>query len=81
MLAIGAVLLHAMPACLGGGDEKLNPQPLPPADPDDRTGVPTSDDNGSTSSGGNGATPEVPGSMDAAVPADADAATDGGGDE
>ena len=76
MLAIGAVLLHGVPACMSTGDDKLNPQPLPPGDPPPERGEDTS---GESNSGG--AAP-LPGSFaDGGVAADADADTEGGRDE
>lgn len=83
MLAIGAVLLHGVPACLAGGDEQLNPQPLPPEPPpDDSRGPPTSGENSSGSSSG-GATPTGP-FPDAGTSLDGEAgaeATSDGGDQ
>lgn len=83
MLAIGAVLLHGVPACLAGGDEQLNPQPLPPEPPPDSNGPPTSGENSSGSSSG-GAAPTGP-FADAGTSADGDAGvgatTSDGGDQ
>ncbi len=36
MLAIATVLLHGASACISDGEDKLNPQPLPPGEPDER---------------------------------------------
>ena len=81
MLAIGAVLLHAVPACMSSSsDEKLNPQPLPPGDPPPELGDPTGND---STGGSGGAAPPTPGtSSDAgkSTDADADAASDAAGD-
>jgi hypothetical protein len=72
MLAIGAVLLHAVPACMSGGE--LNPQPLPPGDPppDDTRGPPAGENSG-------GAAP-LPIHRDAGAVTDADAGNDASGD-
>ncbi len=77
MLAVGAVLVHGVPACLSDGDPdgKLNPQPLPPGDPPEpfpSDGL----DNGSGSAG----PPPTSGTGDAATAGDADAADDGDAD-
>ncbi|MBX3204600.1 MAG: hypothetical protein KF764_05995 [Labilithrix sp.] len=76
LFAVSVALLHGVPACMGGSDDKLNPQPLPPGDPPGELGE-GSDNPGtgdSTSSGSGGAAPNAP---DAGLSADADAG-DGG---
>lgn len=73
LIALGVVLLHAVAACMGG-DDGLNPQPLPPQDPTDQfgngrdDGEPSTGDNGGSSGGGSAA----PGAVDAGAAADAD---------
>ncbi|MBX3197330.1 MAG: hypothetical protein KF894_04160 [Labilithrix sp.] len=72
LLALVVVLVHAVAACMGG-DDALNPQPLPPQDPTDqvddgRSDNPTTGENGGSSSGG--AAPTGP--LDAGTSPDAD---------
>jgi hypothetical protein len=75
LIAVMSALAFGAWACAGGGDE-LNPQPLPPEDPD--KGVPSSGENGSSG----GANPAVPGvgSSDAGTAADGSDKGDAGGD-
>jgi hypothetical protein len=51
LLAFGAALAAAVASCVGG-ERDLNPQPLPPADPD--RGESTTDNGAKGSSGGGG---------------------------
>jgi hypothetical protein len=60
MLAVSFTLLHSVPACIGGGDEKLNPQPLPPGDPDKGTSEPTPGENGGSTSSSGGDSASAP---------------------
>lgn len=71
ILATSAVLLHGMSACMGTSDENLNPQPLPPREPDRSTNPPP---NGESAGAGDDST-ATPGPFEAA-----DAGSDGGGD-
>ncbi len=81
LVAVSVALLHTVPACMSdSSDTKLNPQPLPPGDPDG-VGEPTDGtDNGSSSSGG-----MSPGGADAGASTDAGAdaadAADSGDDQ
>lgn len=72
LITVGGVLLHAMPGCAIGGpdDTQLNPQPLPPGDPPEKsTGSDDPESAGSGSSGGQSPAPNADSS---------DAGTEGG---
>lgn len=80
LVAVSVALLRAVPACMSdSSDTRLNPQPLPPGDPPEEVGEPSTD-NGSSSSGG-----MSPGGADAGASGDSGAdaadAADGGGDQ
>jgi len=73
MLAIGGVLLHAVPACIGG--DELNPQPLPPrSPPEEQTPV------GNETSGSNGGSAGPPTADADGGLLDADGGTEHDGD-
>jgi hypothetical protein len=56
LAVVGALLLLSAPACLESSTDPtgsdLNPQPLPPRDPEDKNGVPVAAPGGGSSSGG-----------------------------
>jgi hypothetical protein len=76
-VVIGAVLLlHAIPGCaIGGPDEQLNPQPLPPSDPPEKS---VGDQNDPGSASGGGAAPNAP--ADAGAGDGGDGGENNGGD-
>jgi len=67
ILAIATVLLHGASGCISDGEDKLNPQPLPPGDP------PT--DRGPTQDGENSGAGPMPSLGDGGLSGDADAGT------
>ena len=86
VLAVSFVLAHAVNAC---SSDELNPQPLPPNDPDGRTDAPGAQQTGgssngsssSSSSSSSGNVPTSPGdASDAGDDGAVDAAVDAGGD-
>jgi hypothetical protein len=79
MLATGLVLLHAVPACVGGPDEtNLNPQPLPPADLPERGVTDETPGNGDQKGTGSDAPPPpMSGPPDGGSPDASDGGVDG----